>query len=630
MRAELIAAGADDPAARARGGRSRRGAERAAAEVAELVGRLTADVPADPRERSARAAGSLAPGEHARLAPPGGEGGVVGVLPTRGAAGGRPVDERCALSGLEFVGRVGGTAKAPVHRYRFPPQEIELRGGETCAVGGAKLGEVEAISLEDRTVDIKKRRTPQRASGCRVRTRLIGTDVMRTRSAADRRARRRARHRRRRAASGPPGTCCCGDRRGSAPNRSHRPARRARRVGGPDRAAARGRRAADPGTARRGQDLHRRAYDLRAGAGRQAVGITANSHKVIRNLLDEVVEAADETAHRRSVHPEGDRRGRTTISRIRVRDADNAEVLAGARQRPVRSPRARRGCGRAQDAVEAVDVLFVDEAAQMSLANVLAVSQAAAQTSCCSAIRSSSSSRCRAAIRKGRTSRRSITSARRRTTTIPADRGLFLDETWRLHPDICAFTSELFYEGRLQSRAGLERQMHRRSTAAFAGTGLQVSAGRARGQSEHLARGSRADRAIWSTRSWTHGATWIDRDGERAAARARRHPDHRALQRAGLRAAGAAAGRAGRHRRQVPGAGSADRDLLDDHVEPRRRAARHGVSLQPEPAERRDLAREMRVHPGRLTRAVRARCRTPRQMRLANAFCRYLELATTR
>jgi len=35
--------------------------------------------------------------------------------------------------------------------------------------------------------------------------------------------------------------------------------------------------------------------------------------------------------------------------------------------------------------------------------------------------------------------------------TIPADEGLFLAETWRLHPDICAFTSELFYEGKLKS-----------------------------------------------------------------------------------------------------------------------------------------------------------------------------------
>ena len=42
--------------------------------------------------------------------------------------------------------------------------------------------------------------------------------------------------------------------------------------------------------------------------------------------------------------------------------------------------------------------------------------------------------------------------------TVPADRGLFLEETWRLHPRIAAFTSELFYDRRLRSRPGLERQ----------------------------------------------------------------------------------------------------------------------------------------------------------------------------
>jgi uncharacterized protein len=42
--------------------------------------------------------------------------------------------------------------------------------------------------------------------------------------------------------------------------------------------------------------------------------------------------------------------------------------------------------------------------------------------------------------------------------TLRDDRGLFLAETWRLAPSVCAFTSELFYEGRLRSKAGLERQ----------------------------------------------------------------------------------------------------------------------------------------------------------------------------
>jgi uncharacterized protein len=42
--------------------------------------------------------------------------------------------------------------------------------------------------------------------------------------------------------------------------------------------------------------------------------------------------------------------------------------------------------------------------------------------------------------------------------TIDPRKGLFLDKTWRMHPEICRFTSELFYENRLESRAGLESQ----------------------------------------------------------------------------------------------------------------------------------------------------------------------------
>ncbi len=34
--------------------------------------------------------------------------------------------------------------------------------------------------------------------------------------------------------------------------------------------------------------------------------------------------------------------------------------------------------------------------------------------------------------------------------TIPPDRGLFLERTYRLHPDICGYISEEFYEGRLE------------------------------------------------------------------------------------------------------------------------------------------------------------------------------------
>jgi len=54
---------------------------------------------------------------------------------------------------------------------------------------------------------------------------------------------------------------------------------------------------------------------------------------------------------------------------------------------------------------------------------------------------------------------------------MPEELGLFLGETWRMHPEVCAFTSELFYEAKLRARPGLERQCVSGPTR-FAGAGL--------------------------------------------------------------------------------------------------------------------------------------------------------------
>jgi uncharacterized protein len=51
--------------------------------------------------------------------------------------------------------------------------------------------------------------------------------------------------------------------------------------------------------------------------------------------------------------------------------------------------------------------------------------------------------------------------------TIPEVRGLFLERSWRMHPDVSTFVSEAFYEGRLRSAEGCERQ-----ATAF-GTGIR-------------------------------------------------------------------------------------------------------------------------------------------------------------
>src|SRR5207244_13246972 len=42
--------------------------------------------------------------------------------------------------------------------------------------------------------------------------------------------------------------------------------------------------------------------------------------------------------------------------------------------------------------------------------------------------------------------------------TVPPDRGLFLEQTWRLRPEICEFVSQAFYEGRLEPAEACEKR----------------------------------------------------------------------------------------------------------------------------------------------------------------------------
>jgi uncharacterized protein len=54
---------------------------------------------------------------------------------------------------------------------------------------------------------------------------------------------------------------------------------------------------------------------------------------------------------------------------------------------------------------------------------------------------------------------------------MPPTRGLFLERTWRLHPDLCAFTSEVFYDGRLEPVPQLSAQRLEAREPLVDGTG---------------------------------------------------------------------------------------------------------------------------------------------------------------
>lgn len=163
---------------------------------------------------------------------------------------------------------------------------------------------------------------------------------------------------------------------------------------------------------------------------------------------------------------------RTLFGHGRELNADNPCVRAVSWHRP-RQHQVSAGTAwfwSRPDAFEAVDVLFVDEAAQMSLANVLAVSQA-----CKTLVLLGDPQQLEQPMQGSHPEGTDVSALDHLLAgkaTIGESEGLFLEETWRLHPDICAFTSELFYEGRLRSHAGLERQRVK-SSSRLSGTGLR-------------------------------------------------------------------------------------------------------------------------------------------------------------
>ncbi len=105
------------------------------------------------------------------------------------------------------------------------------------------------------------------------------------------------------------------------------------------------------------------------------VGVSAVSHKVIRNLLDAVMKEAKESESPVNCVQkvaDGERRA------VRHREVtDNGDVLDRLRRGSAQVAAGTAWLWARPEFHEAVDVLFVDEAGQMSLANVLAVSQGA-------------------------------------------------------------------------------------------------------------------------------------------------------------------------------------------------------------------------------------------------------------
>ena len=534
------------------------------------------------------------------------------------------LDERRAVSGLTYE-RTVDPKRAPVQRYRFPAQDLDIRKGDSVRdLNGDQVGGVVAVDYGAHTVEIKKQvRTADEHPTGVVLHNYVGTNPLRNalkdfgqaviaggfsqegicRVAINLLLRQ------------PPAV-------GAAPREGEDVTATAARIS----------RALDgevlaiqgpPGTGKTYAgggivcDLVKQGFK---------VGVTAVSHKVIVNLLESAAERARERGN--SMHivhrDSGEYDGDLDIERMH----DYSRICKALTDGEINVLGATAWCWTRTEFQQSVDVLVVDEAGQMSLANVLAVSgagrnlvllgdpQQLEQPLQCSHPEGSDVS--------------ALYHWLDGAETMPNGMGLFLDETYRLHPDIARFTSEVYYQGKVKSRPGLEQQSivpREGQVLPFSGAGLRyVPVPHSGNQARSL---EEVDVIVRLVDDLMRGCDWRSQNGNTSPL-----AEKDILIVAPYNAQVAALAEA--ISRMAERIGTVDR--FQGQQAPVVIYSMTSSSADDAPRGMEFLYNQFRFNVATSrARALcilvgnpdlfRPECRTPSQMRMANGFCRYLELA---
>ncbi len=177
------------------------------------------------------------------------------------------------------------------------------------------------------------------------------------------------------------------------------------------------------------------------------VGITAFSHKAIDNLLDETVSVFEET---------GDLSNLSAVRKVnQLADGVSPSVSYKTNNEQCAKPEYNVVAGTAwlfsNTAMRSnpVDVLVIDEAGQLGLADALAAATSA--TSVVLLGDPQQLAQVAPASHPAGSDASVLEHILDDDATIRSDRGVFLAETRRMHPDVCTFISDNFYDGQLHS-----------------------------------------------------------------------------------------------------------------------------------------------------------------------------------
>ena len=246
-------------------------------------------------------------------------------------------------------------------------------------------------------------------------------------------------------------------------------------------------------------------------AAGKRVGISSLSHKAINNLLTAVEECAAEQG--------------VEFNGVKKSSSED-QYLEGARQianttnnKVACQPQFNLVAGTAwlfarPDLDQALDYLFIDEAGQVSLANVIAMGVSAKnivlvgdQMQLSQPIQGT---------HPGGSGVSALDHLLDGAATVPVDQGIFLPITRRMHPTLCRFISDAVYDGRLTSHSSTEQQRLlvdvKRDAEALASVGLKFVPVRHTGCSQRCP--EEAERLSVAYKALL-GSYWIDQTGAR-------------------------------------------------------------------------------------------------------------------
>ncbi|MCF6148671.1 MAG: TM0106 family RecB-like putative nuclease [Candidatus Kuenenia sp.] len=174
------------------------------------------------------------------------------------------------------------------------------------------------------------------------------------------------------------------------------------------------------------------------------IGITSNSHKAILNLMRAVCQHSPDTFS--CIKAGGEKEDPLFEEYKNIKHESSSEAAAKAYNNGLIGGTA--WFFSREDMVGKIDYLFVDEAGQVSVANLAGMARSTNNI-----ILLGDQMQLKQPVKgvhPGESGQSILEYYLQDHATIPPEQGIFLETTWRMHPDICTFISEAVYEGKLK------------------------------------------------------------------------------------------------------------------------------------------------------------------------------------